>query len=459
MSYLITSVTVLCLLEILSILIVYAVATSGIKTTLENRTQTIARIASPAFLTPEASRQQFQAVWDLMQQYDPAFQGYLAVVDTHEQVVVAAGSQGSQAPATGYAIWSGLPASVRHSLQETLSTPQRSIQRTLFEQDSVYVVAPLPKQETIRGALIVKGQYMRSPTVLSALLFFGVSAVVFFFGAGVVGLAFGVVTARGLVRRLQRIVSAVNGWSRGDFSIFVSDSSSDELGQLVRRLNQMARQLQQLLRTRLDLAILEERQRLARDLHDSIKQQVFAVSLHVSTTKALLGRNEQAAQTQLNKAEELIQQAQRELTTLIRELRPVALEGKSLAEALQEYVRLWQEQTGIAVELKVEGEAEVPLALENAFFRITQEGLANVARHSQASAVKLRLTYADIVTLSISDNGRGFDAESGDHQGFGLLSMRERVQALGGHLSIQSERGKGTTITARCKPTQNDASL
>jgi signal transduction histidine kinase len=120
----------------------------------------------------------------------------------------------------------------------------------------------------------------------------------------------------------------------------------------------MAQQLQQMVRMRQDVATLQERNRLARDLHDSVKQQVFAVSLQISTARALLERHEQAARTYLLKAESLIHQAQRELTTLITTLRPVELECRSLAEALQSYVHAFQEQTGISVALEAEGKAE-----------------------------------------------------------------------------------------------------
>lgn len=462
LSYLVTSVSVLCLLELLVTVIGIAVITSGDSGTLQHRTQLLARIAGSASPPPGvAQQQQWQALWELLQERDPAFQGYLAAVDAQGRVIVAVGDH---APAPGYDLWLTFPASVRHEVQGSLSSsasspsPHKSLLRTSFVQGSAYVVAPLVERGTTQGALVVRGYYVRSSweNGLNLLLFFGVSAVIFLLGAGAVGLAFGIITARSLVHRLRRIATAINGWSQGDFSLFVHDPSRDEVGQLARHLNQMARQLQHLLKTRQDLASLEERNRLARDLHDSVKQQVFAVSLHVSTSRALLGSNEQDAQTHLAKAEGLIHQAQRELTTLIHALRPVALEGRSLADALQDYVPNFQEQTGIPIELEVDGEAEVPPELEHAFFRIAQEGLANVARHSRALAVNVHLTCSDVVTLSISDNGRGFDIQRRDQQGFGLTSMRERVQALGGHLDIQSAKDQGTTITAWCQQTERD---
>ncbi|GHO55253.1 sensor histidine kinase [Ktedonobacter robiniae] len=463
-SYLITCVIVLCLLELLVTLIGVGVTLSQDRETLEHHAQLLARIAGPTFpATRVAYQQQLQAAWELLQESNPAFQGYIAAVDTQGRVIVAAGDH---APVPGYDLRSALPASVQQDARGLLSShaspssPQSALLRTSFEQGREYIVAPLLEGTTTQGILVVSGHYVRFSweNVLTFLLFFGVSAAIFFLGAGVVGLAFGAVTARGLVRRLQQIAAAVEGWSLGDFSTFVSDPSRDEVGQLAHRLNHMAQQLQQLLRMRQDLATVEERNRLARDLHDSVKQQIFAVSLHVSTTKALMRHDEQAAQAHLLKAEVLVRQTQRELMTLIRELRPVDLEDRSLAQALQEYTHSWQEQTGIPVELKVDGDIATSLEVENAFFRIAQEGLANIARHSQASLVKLHLTCATVVTLAINDNGCGFDVHNREQQGVGLSSIRERVQALGGHLDIQSSKGQGTTIIVWCPQTEKDAS-
>ncbi|GCE31618.1 hypothetical protein KDA_71020 [Dictyobacter alpinus] len=449
-SYMLTSVVVLCLLELLVMLIGLVVSNTQGQARLESHAQNLAQMVGSTLSVDKIGQQRLQAIWKMSHDSDATFQGYLAAIDGHGRVSVAAGDV---APAAGSPLLPQLPASVQQILATDPASPLPEGQRahTIFVQDNVYVVTPLLEGEKSRGALVVRIYVGSRALWMDLFLFFGVRAVVFFIGAGMVGLAFGIVTARGLVRRLQTIVSAVDGWSQGDFSLFVQDASRDELGQLARRLNQMAQQLQQLLRTRQDLATVEERQRLARDLHDSVKQQVFAVSLHVSTTRALMERNPTAAQTQLAKAENLIRQAQRELTTLIRELRPVGLEGKNLAEAVRQYTRIWQEQTGIPLELEMANDASVPLVIENALFRIIQEGLSNVERHSEATAVRIQLTCTDRIKLAITDNGRGFDGQRKDYRGVGLSSMRERIQALNGQIEIQSEPGKGTTITVSCE--------
>ncbi|PEL21983.1 sensor histidine kinase [Bacillus pseudomycoides] len=193
--------------------------------------------------------------------------------------------------------------------------------------------------------------------------FFGFSILAFFIGAAIVGITFGIITSRSLVRRIQKILNSTDQWSQGDFTTFIHDPSKDELGQLARKLNQMAKQLHTLLRVRQDLATLEERNRLARELHDSIKQQLFATSIWLNTSKSFIGKDDDTAKGHLLKAENLLHQTQRELSVLIRELRPVPLEGKNLAHALKDYVGMWQEQTGIIVNLETSGQQHVHLFL------------------------------------------------------------------------------------------------
>ena len=273
------------------------------------------------------------------------------------------------------------------------------------------------------------------------------SALVVLAFAAVVGTVFGFLTARGLTRRLEALMRAADRWSRGDFSVAVRDTSQDELGELIRRLNRMAEELQNLLATREELAALEERNRLARDLHDAVKQQVFATVMQVAAARHLLAQDPEQAKIHLEEAERLARQAQQELNALIRELRPAALEGKGLVAALREYVAEWSQQTGIAAEVRVQGERPLPLRVEQALFRIVQEALSNVAKHSAATRVDVHLAWApDGVTLTVTDDGRGFDVAEARGKGIGLRSIEERVAGLQGWLTIDSAPGHGTRI-------------
>lgn len=199
-----------------------------------------------------------------------------------------------------------------------------------------------------------------------------------------------------------------------------------------------------------DLAVAQERNRLARDLHDSVKQQVFAASMQLGAARVLLQHNPEAARTHVVEAEQLAQQAGTELSLIIHELRPVALGDKGLAEALQAYTRNWGRQTNIRAEMQIQGERPLPPATEHALLRVAQEALANVARHSHATAVTIDLIYApDTVTLTITDKGHGFDNATVSH-GVGLASMRERIEGLGGRVQVESQVGAGTRVSAQC---------
>ncbi len=275
--------------------------------------------------------------------------------------------------------------------------------------------------------------------------------------AGAVGLVFGYLTARGLTRRIGSVALASEAWSRGDFSIFVKDSAGDEVGQLSRRLNDMAQQLQALLKTKQDLAVLEERNRLALDLHDSVKQQAFAASAQLGAARSLLKQNAEAAEARLAEAERLMDGLRQGLAHLIFELRPPMLEGQDLLVALREYTAEWSRQSGIAVHVQVEGQVEVSRASEQALLRVVQEALANVVRHSQAVQVQVTLRHLiehtpyydhSTTTLTIADDGRGFDPAA-IKKGIGLDSMRERMEAVGWTLTVESAPGGGTRIVAQ----------
>lgn len=220
------------------------------------------------------------------------------------------------------------------------------------------------------------------------------------------------------------------------------------------------RELRQARREIARLAVSEARLRFARDLHDSVKQHLFAVAMQVGAALAQVEKNHEATRQHLLEADTLISQAQQELTALIYELRPSALQQKRLTAALREQAQTWSRLQGIAVELDLAEERRMPLAVEEAFWRIAQEALANVARHSQASKAQVRLSYGpEQVTLSIADNGRGFDPERDEQNGIGLHSMRERMAGVGGTVSIQSHPGEGVCVRARCPLPQEMAGL
>jgi signal transduction histidine kinase len=265
---------------------------------------------------------------------------------------------------------------------------------------------------------------------------------------GIVGVLFGSMLSRWLVRRFKKVTQVTESWSQGDFSLVISDNSVDELGVMTRQLNTMAGKLERLLREQQNIAVLEERNRMARDLHDSLKQQLFAVITQVWSAQALLNTNIPATRERLDIIEQQLGQAQQELSMLIHQLRPLPLADKRLPAALRDYCHQWARQQNVALELNI-ADVALSLTVEEALFRITQEALANVARHSHAHRVRVQLINREAqVILSIADDGQGFDLERVGNRGIGLLSMHERMEMLQGSLDIISQPGHGTFINA-----------
>jgi len=284
------------------------------------------------------------------------------------------------------------------------------------------------------------------PVFLGIIL---VTGLILLMGVAPFGAVFGFVMSRGLTRRLKALTQAVDAWSEGNFSVQPQDGSKDEISYLGLRMRHMAERVQVLLQTQHELAMLEERNHLARELHDTVKQEAFATLMQVRAAKNLLEKDPDAARQHLDHAESLIKTTQQELGAIIAELRPAALAGQGLADALRCFLETWSKQTCIPADFQVQNERRLPLQAEQTLYRVAQEALANVARHSRASAVIVRLVYAENqVCLSVADNGVGFDFSGPEKHGVGLHSMRERLAALGGLLSIHSVNGDGTTVTA-----------
>jgi NarL family two-component system sensor histidine kinase LiaS len=311
--------------------------------------------------------------------------------------------------------------------------------------------------QQVLGVLVGLAEYPTLPSVLGeALPVVGASLLILTLIAGVTGALYGYLAARGPVRRLKRLSEAAYAWRQGDFTEFVKDAESDELGQLAQQLNHMAQELEQLLETRRALAVAGERNRLASELHDSAKQQAFAAAAQISGVRTLIHQDPATAETHLIEAENIIDQLRRELTGLIFELRPEALDDRGLAPSLEAYTAEWSRQNRIEAKIFIKNERPLPLEIEQTLFRIVQEALANAARHSQAESVDVILRYHHThLTLTVSDDGQGFDLRR-QTDGFGLQSMKGRAESLGGQFTVDSVPGGGTALTCNLPiPTPN----
>jgi signal transduction histidine kinase len=195
-----------------------------------------------------------------------------------------------------------------------------------------------------------------------------------------------------------------------------------------------------------ELAVIEERNRVARDLHDSAKQKAFAALAQLGAVNGILKNNPANAWNHLAEAENLVYEVIQELTFLIQEMYPMALKEKGLATTLREYVFEWENRNGVMINLAIKNPARMELETEQAIYRMIQEALANVARHSQADQVDLCLTFNNsTVEILVQDNGVGFEFIKKSN-GMGLRTIQERAESIGGQARIESEPGKGTRV-------------
>ncbi len=199
------------------------------------------------------------------------------------------------------------------------------------------------------------------------------------------------------------------------------------------------------------LGAVEERNRLAREIHDTLAQGLTATALQLESADALLDAGgSEGAREPLRRALSLTRSNLEEARRSVLDLRASPLEGRPLSEALKALMDRWEVETGInARYAAVNGSRPLPPSVEAALYRICQEALTNVARHADAERVTVRLVATpDRVRLVVLDDGRGFDASGVPEDRHGIVGMRERAEVLGGTLEVQSEMGAGTRIEA-----------
>jgi signal transduction histidine kinase len=196
------------------------------------------------------------------------------------------------------------------------------------------------------------------------------------------------------------------------------------------------------------LAVLEERQRLARNLHDAVNQSLFSAGLIAEVLPRLWERDQEQARRSLEDLRRLTRGAMAEMRALLAELRPSTLTDADLGDLLRLLGNAFTGRTNIPAEVTVIGEVVLPADVQVAIYRICQEALNNVAKHAEAESVEIHLMHEDgAIDLSIRDDGRGFDPEDIFSGHYGVGMMQERAEAVGAKLSIMSQQGKGTELT------------
>jgi two-component system, NarL family, sensor histidine kinase LiaS len=264
--------------------------------------------------------------------------------------------------------------------------------------------------------------------------------------------------------RLSDILLLIATLRRGKFTERIMTNEKDEIGLISEELNQLSEYLQEqvhslqklaeekteLSRTAKSAAIMEERQRLARDLHDVVSQQLFALSMMSSASLRWFDLEPEKARKQLEQISEIAGKAQGEMRALLLHLRPVQLSGESLCEGIVKLIQELKQKTGLAFEASIDEIENISQAAEEHIFRIVQEALSNILRHADATKVKVLLTEENqTIHLYIGDDGKGFDIHEEKMASYGLKTMRERCEQIGGTYTIRSKEKEGTYIEIR----------
>jgi NarL family two-component system sensor histidine kinase LiaS len=262
-------------------------------------------------------------------------------------------------------------------------------------------------------------------------------------------------------RKLDQLQLAMKQASAGNWDTRIPEVKGDAFSGVNREFNVMLEQLEARLKLLQQLgerdimeevasqeaAVLEERKRLARDLHDTVSQQLFALHMSASSLPKLLERDAEHAHKVMEQLIAMSSSAQRQMRGLIAQLRPMELQGRTLAEALERWFPDYCRQNALQGTLDIQIKGHLSEAKEHQLFLIIQEAMANVVKHAKAQSVRLFLGETDRqISLSIEDNGSGFRGEQVRADAYGLSTMRERAQKLGGEAEIVTKPGAGTRV-------------
>jgi signal transduction histidine kinase len=307
---------------------------------------------------------------------------------------------------------------------------------------SVYVQAPWSPPRFISptrawSELVALGE--------TRALLWGPSALLF--AIVPVGVLFGLLASRRLVRRIRRLEQATLAVADGDYTVALPVSGRDEVGRLEANFTVMTRQLGSALDAERQRATGDaraaERARIAREIHDAISQHLFALRMIAAGMRRADPGNQQA-----NAIERISEEALREMQALLIELRPASLDGAGLVPALQEICAAYHDRLGVTVDASLD-DVTVPAPVEHALLRIAQEACTNAVRHGNARRLTVSMSRQDgHVELSVRDTGTGFDPAA-PQAGSGLAHIRDRVAELGGTVDIDSAPGRGAALTVR----------
>jgi signal transduction histidine kinase len=310
---------------------------------------------------------------------------------------------------------------------------------TGMTEEEIAAMGPLPRTHGLLGAMLQSEESHRTPDITHDPRFRGWwprthPHMRSFLGVPIVSRA-GIIAAFYLTDR-----EGANEFSDEDQQLIEMLSAHAALAIESARLYERSR----------ELSAIEERNRLARDLHDSVVQKLFGIVLAARSAGVLLERDPAGAREQVDRLGELAQEAVGELRSLVFQLRPAEVETDGLGPALRKHVDVLRRVHRREIELELSGRAELAPERAAGVFRIAQEALTNALRHSDAAHIAVRLSQPNGgLLLTVEDDGVGFDPAAAGVRGrrLGLTSMEERARALGGSLAVSSRPGEGTTVT------------
>jgi len=227
-----------------------------------------------------------------------------------------------------------------------------------------------------------------------------------------------------------------------------------QTGEKQKMIEELEAARDELARAERQAGVLEERQRLAGEIHDTLAQGFTSVVLHLEAAEQALDRDPPSVRQHIDQARSAAREGLSEARRFVWALRPDMVRRETLDLALQRVAQRWSEESGLPARVEISGASRsLPPPIEAALLRAAQEGLANVHKHARAAQVNLTLTYMDDeIILDVQDDGAGFDPAVAPQQarqeqrGYGLLSLQERAAQLGGSLTVESSPGEGTTL-------------
>ncbi|WP_057913105.1 sensor histidine kinase [Peribacillus muralis] len=276
------------------------------------------------------------------------------------------------------------------------------------------------------------------------------------------GLIYGAVSGMFFKRQLQRVDEGLYLLEQGRLPSRPETYQISELATMVERMNQIHKQINEQTKLSQKMAnekavdqekqiqeiVSQERNRLARELHDSVSQQLFAASMFMSAITES-PTVDKAVMKQFKIVEEMIHQSQLEMRALLLHLRPVALKGKSLQAGMQELLEELAQKVTMDIHWKMEP-VTLDKGIEDHLFRILQESISNTLRHAKASSLEVLMIVRDgLIILRITDDGVGFNAENSKTGSYGLQNMHERAVELGGTMQLVSVPNKGTKLEVK----------